>query len=656
MGRTGQTLRRKTAQTIGQRSSGTGQAHGSGTGWGARLRYGFDNTMSRGTPALVGWLFVVTIALVLFFAVVDVVFRLREGGIGFADASFQALMHALDPGTVAGDTGSWRFKITMLVLTIAGLFIVSALIGVIAAGIDARIADLRRGRSVVLEKEHTVILGWSDSVFTVISELTIANESRRKPVIAVLAPLDKVDMEDEIRAKVPDLKGTRVVVRSGSPTDIDDLALVSPSTARSVVVLSPAGVTSEETFEPDREVIKTLLALRSSDGDGEGPRVVAQLRDPANLEVARLIGRDRPGRTALLDIRETVAKLVVQTSRQSGAAAVYRELFDYDGDEIYFLAEHGLAASTYADALLHYEDVSVIGLAEGTGALLNPPADTVIGDRALIVVAEDDSVLATAPRSTTPVDTGAFADAHVEEPRPSHAVLIGWNERAAVVVSELDRYAAPGSTLTVLSSYGEPEAPPVTNLSVTVVAASTTQRSVLDEHVPADADQVLVLCYSDHLDAEAADATTLITLLHVRDILARSDSSTPVVSEMIDDRNRALAQVADIDDVVVSGEIVSLIVAQLSEDARIEPVLADLLDSDGSEIYLRPAEWYVAPGRETTWATVVASAARRGETAIGFSSPGLAEPGSRVGVVVNPAKSEPLNVEAGDRVVVLAEL
>ncbi|NHA00196.1 hypothetical protein G5V59_08830 [Nocardioides sp. W3-2-3] len=77
----------------------------------------------------------------------------------------------------------------------------------------------------------------------------------------------------------------------------------------------------------------------------------------------------------------------------------------------------------------------MIGLSDGTGALLNPPADTVIGDRALIVVAEDDSVLATAPQSTSTVDTGAFADAHVEEPRPSHAVLIGWNERAPVVIS-----------------------------------------------------------------------------------------------------------------------------------------------------------------------------------------------------------------------------
>lgn len=658
MGRTGQTLRRRTAQTIGERRHGSAQKAGTGVGLGAKLRYGFDNTMSRGTPALVAWLFAVTVVVVLVFAVFDIVTRLRDPEVGFGEATWQSLMHALDPGAVAADTGV-GLRIVMLVLTIVGLFIVSALIGVIAAGIDARIAELRRGRSVVLEKDHTVILGWSESIFTVISELTIANESRRKPIIAVLAPGDKVEMEDEIRAKVADLRGTRIVVRSGHPTDLADIALVSPATARSVIVLSPGnpGDVIDDSFDPDREVVKTLLALRSAEEDaGTAPRVVAQLRDATNLEVARLISKRRAAHTSLLDIRETVAKLVVQTSRQSGAAAVYRELFDYDGDEIYFLSDHGMAASTYAEVQQAFEAVSVIGLVEGQDARLNPPADTVVGDRALVVVAEDDSILASAPRSTASVDESAFAERPVIEERATHGVLIGWNDRAPVIVSELDRYAPPGSTLTVLTAYGEPTWPELSNLEVTVVRAKTTQRAVLDAHVPPDADQVLVVCYADHLGAEAADATTLITLLHVRDILATSSSSTPVVSEMIDDRNRALAQVADVDDVVVSGEIVSLIVSQLSEDSRIEPVLADLLDSDGSEIYLRPAEWYVRPGVETTWATVVASAARRGETALGFASPGLAEAGSRVGVVVNPAKSEPLEVGPGDRVVVLAEV
>ncbi|GAA3648015.1 lipoprotein [Nocardioides ginsengisoli] len=663
MARNAQTLRRRTAEAIGQRTSTAARPAAPPVGIRARLRYGFDNTMARGTPALVAWLFAVTVLLVVVFAVVDVVSGMREQHIGFWEAAFQALLHALDPGTVAGDTGArWSFILTMLVLTVAGLFIVSALIGVIAAGIDARIAELRRGRSVVLESDHTVILGWSDSIFTVISELTIANESRRRPVVAVLADRDKVEMEEEIRAKVSSLRGTRVVCRSGSPSDIDDLAIVSPAAARSVVVLSSdPGGRDRSAFDPDREVIKSLLALRSTlDGpeaaDGAGPRVVAQLRDPANLEVARLIGRDRPGGISLLDIRETVAKLVVQTSRQSGAAAVYRELFDYDGDEIYFIEQHPLASATYAEAQLHYATLSVIGLTDGDAVRLNPAPDTPVGGRGLVVVAEDDSILATAPRSSAKVDEDAIATPPVETPHATHAVVLGWNERAPIILSELDRYAAPGSTLTVVAEHGTPVVPDTRNLAITVATASTTRRAVLDEHVPADCDQVIVLCYSDDLDAEAADATTLITLLHVRDILARSASSTPVVSEMMDDRNRVLAQVADIDDVVVSGEIVSLIVTQLSEDARIEPVFHDLLQADGSEIYLRPAEGYVVAGRETDWATFVAAAARRGETAIGYSSASLAEAGSRFGVVVNPPKGERFAAAPGDRVVVLAEL
>ena len=151
-----------------------------------------------------------------------------------------------------------------------GLFIVSALIGVLANGIDSKLADLRRGRSIVLEKDHTVILGWSESIFTIISELTLANESRKDPVIVILADRDKVDMEEELKVKVPDRRGTRVVCRSGSPMDIDDLRLSSHETARSVILLAP------DSDDPDSEVIKTLLALTHQGTEGAADR----RRDP----------------------------------------------------------------------------------------------------------------------------------------------------------------------------------------------------------------------------------------------------------------------------------------------------------------------------------------------------------------------------------------
>lgn len=647
MARTGQQMRVRTARAMkgSQRSAGPRAPVTARSGLGDRFRYFFDNTMSRGTPALIAWLTLSTMVLILVFALITVALGLRDDDQdqGFWHELFNSLMHALDPGTVAGDTGRWRFLLTMLALTIGGLFIVSALIGVIAAGIDTKLADLRRGRSVVLEREHTVILGWSDSIYTIVSELSIANESRRRPVIVILADRDKVDMEEDLRAKVPDLRGTRVICRTGSPIDIDDLNLTSHPAARSVILLAP------DTDDPDSEVIKALLAL-THDGP-DGPTIVAEIRNPSNLEAARLAGAER---TVLLDIQETVAKLVVQTSRQSGAAAVYIELFDYDGDEIYFLEQHQLGGATYADAQLAFETATVIGLVEDGIPRLNPPGETEIGNRSLVVIAEDDSALDGQSAALTAPDLDRLGESGDASERPGRAVLVGWNSRAPIILREMDKFAAPGSTATVVTSFGDPVLPQLERLAVTVVAGGTTDRDTLEQHVVAGLDQVIVLCYSDHLEPQAADARTLVTLLHVRDILARLDAPTQVVTEMIDDRNRVLAEVANVDDVVVSGEIVSLLVSQLSEDRRLEHVFGELLGEEGSEVYLRPASWYVQPGAEVSYATVVAGAARRGETAIGYASEALGD-GASFGVAVNPAKSQTYTVLPGDRVVVLAD-
>ena len=149
--------------------------------------------------------------------------------------------------------------------------------------------------------------------------------------------------------------------------------------------------------------------------------------------------------------------------------------------------------------------------------------------------------------------------------------------------------------------------------------------------------------------SQTADSRTLVTLLHVRDILRKVGSETPVVSEMMDDRNRVLASVADVDDIVVSGEIVSLVVTQLSEDGRLEAVFKELLGAEGSEIYLRPAEWYVQPGDDVTWATVVAGAARRNETAIGLKSAAAGRAGAEVRGGREPAEVAGLHDRSGRR-------
>src|SRR3954468_11875485 len=314
---------------------------------GQRLQYRFDNTMSRGTPALVAWLAFATLVLVLVFTAVVLIGGLApdDNKHGFIGQAFNTVLHALDPGTVAGDTGKWPFLLTMFLLTVAGLFLVSALIGVIATGLDNKIEDLRKGRSFVIESGHTLILGWSETIFTILSELRIANENERKPVVVVLADKDRVEMEDAVRSKVGDMGRTRVVCRTGNAIDLDHLAVVNPEEARSIIVLSP------EEDEPDAQVIKTVLALTRGPiqraDDSESHKIVAEIQNPANLEAARLVGGDA---TVIVDKSETVSRLIVQTARQSGLSIAYTELLDFDGDEIYFRVDDALTGRTFGQA------------------------------------------------------------------------------------------------------------------------------------------------------------------------------------------------------------------------------------------------------------------------------------------------------------------
>jgi hypothetical protein len=99
--------------------------------------------------------------------------------------------------------------------------VVSALIGVLNQGFGQAVERLRRGRSVVVENDHTVILGWTPKVFTLLRELACANENKSGACVVVLADRDKVDMDSEIATA---LRGRhlRVVTRTGNAMAISD--------------------------------------------------------------------------------------------------------------------------------------------------------------------------------------------------------------------------------------------------------------------------------------------------------------------------------------------------------------------------------------------------------------------------------------------------
>src|SRR5262249_52910901 len=110
------------------------------------------------------------------------------------------------------------------------------------------------------------------------------------------------------------------------------------------------------------------------------------------------------------------------------------------------------------------------------------------------------------------------------------------------------------------------------------------------------------------------------------------------------------------DDFIVSDHLVSLLMTQVAENKYLKSVFDDLFGPEGSEIYLKPAEDYVRVGQMVNFYTVVESARRRNEVALGYRLQRYASSAEKAyGVVVNPDKSDPITFEAGDKVIVLAE-
>jgi ion channel POLLUX/CASTOR len=337
---------------------------------------------------------------------------------------------------------------------------------------------------------------------------------------------------------------------------------------------------------------------------------------------------------------------------------------NFDGDEIYFQEEPALLGRTFADALFAYEDSAVIGLCPAGGLpRLNPPMDTRIaaGDR-IIAISEDDDTVRLSGLARPAVDDAAIRHASSRPAAPESTLVLGWNWRAPLIVRELDAYVAPGSRMLVVGDLPDLAARipadllALGNIEVESRTASTTERRVLDGLDPASFNHVIVLSYLDDLDVQRADARTLVTLLHLRDIELKGGRHINIVSEMLDIRNRNLAEVTKADDFVVSDNLISLMLSQVAENKLLKPVFDDLFDPEGSEIYLKPAADYVAPGVPVSFYTVLKAAAARSEVAIGYRLHHLAEDASQAhGVVVNPDKSRPVTFAADDKVIVLAE-
>lgn len=165
---------------------------------------------------------------------------------------------------------------------------------------------------------------------------------------------------------------------------------------------------------------------------------------------------------------------------------------------------------------------------------------------------------------------------------------------------------------------------------------------------------------SDVHGQESADAECLICLLHLRNLIDNNprEKTFNLVTEMFDVRNRELAEITRADDFIVSPNLLSKYIAQISENAHLIKVFDILLTAEGVEIYLKPVGRFLSLAglSQVSFRQILVASLQQQTLAIGYRLMRYAQDSSRFyGIVLNPDKDETIVFRAEDKIIVLAE-
>ena len=607
-----------------------------------KLKYHFDRFLSKGSIALIISLFIILFVIVLL---ISLIVCIVNPDTSFGSLIWKSLMMTLDAGNLDGTSGSTFYMIMMTFATIVGIFITSVFIGLVLNGFQTKLKSLSKGRSKVIESNHTLILGYNGSIFVIIKELIEANRSLKRAAIVVLCEKDPVEMNQEIKDNVRNFYTTRVICRTGSIYNQNDLNMCSIDKARSVILL-----------ENDVNSIKALLAISDTNFmKKESGHVSLLMNDVDNISVAKSVGKNK---VEVINLDSAITRIIAQSSLQHGLSQVYNELLDFEGDEIYFYKNKNLVGKKFSESFMKFPKSAVIGLVKSGHPMVRPPFDTVIEENdELILIAADENKIDYDDKTIQINSQIIRKTNHVSNTKIEGISIVGFNQKTADAIKEYDNYLAKGSKIRILvnsDTYLEKVGhlnDVLKNIEIEAFVGATYLRPSLERFLEDKCRKVIIFA-NDNVPHGDKDSQTLLTLLHLREMEERRGKGLDIISEIADVRNVEVIDLAKSDDFIVSELLASKMLAQISENRHLVPVFEGLMDADGSEIYIKSAENYLKAPGTVNFYTVCQAAAEKSELAIGY----IRCRGERCqGVVLNPLKPDMIDFALEDKVIVVAD-
>lgn len=583
---------------------------------------------------------------------------------------------ALAPGTLAHVEEGRR---TLAVFTtLGGMICFALLISLLTESLNDRMDRIRTGNTIVMEKGHTLICGWNDKIPTIIKEIQDANidglQANHSRVIVIVANqprklMDQIVNEallDSYRSISSSLQ-TKVICRTGKTHlahHLDEKGAVKY--ARSIIVLSEGN----QPDLADAHTARICLSLVQGKLIGPDVKIIAEVNKSTNKDLILKCGlplyshesKDIPKESCVVPIlcQQLIGRLLSQCIYQPGLTKIYNEIFSFSGSEFYRISiPNKLIGNTYLKATASFPNAIVCGLKNKMKWELNPDNTTILSkEHELLMLAEDNEYnrdflceLRTIEEDFGAKDVYNFSSKYEDKIR---VLICGQRPALEEMIHEFDAFIPKGSSLTILSP-NRPE-----NIEVERVEehASTFRNTGFDtiRFVYGEAISVTEILDIKQFDAILLlgreqwsisnvdrDSHILISLLQIFHALEEEQMNIPnIILELADPQTEDIAQRLDLQDYVITGELIGKSLAMISEDSNLTPIFEELIQINGFQPYIVNANIFTNSDERVSFFGLQMRLRKVGYTLIGYKLPGQ-------NPILNPGPKQLMSTHRIDR-------
>lgn len=570
------------------------------------IKYRIDRIFSSGlTYQLIVLVFVIITILTIVSIFMKLVFDYPV-----TEAFWESLMQFIDTGNISAVEANFGIVITFLAVTFIGVCGWGLLIAMINNSLQDKIQNLSRGNAFIMERNHSIILGYGEEALTIIEEFI----NGRAKKIGLLSKTDT----DSIRKRISFLNKKRkidIIVRQGNPNIIENLKLLNIEKSKSISIIN----------DNDADSIKILLSLKmiADKSKNTNPMNICVLVNNENsIELIKSIEEKGKFIIHIVYKYEILYKLIAQSIIYTGLSSVYEELFSYEGPDIKIESEHIYNGSKFSDIAEKYlsnaaDSKVLLGIIGKDKYLDIPKPEYEINKNDKLVVLYTNGEEYNEYKRNISKHTP-------EELSLINNVLIICNKNQSFELTNIIKSYNKESEIKIMD-YDE-------------IDKENNKYNFMSNKLKSE-DISKIILISEDIETDVKAINILLIIRQV--IKEKGNRHIPILSLINSIENRDLIQSDNLRDFIVSGKLIGMLMAHAAFNSDILYLFNGLLSKNGKEdIIIKSCESEICK----TFKDIYFDLLNKGEIVIGYKKDD--------GIILNPNP----NLKISDKIIVITNV